>query len=160
MDIYEYAMQMEKDGENFYRALAEKTGNSGIQNILIKLADAEVKHYKIFQAMKRNEEVEVTDTAILSEVRNIFVQMKDEQSFSVDVSQIALYKKAQDIETMTRDFYLEKAAEMKDPSQKEIFLKVAEEEKKHYFILENIISFVSQPESWLENPEWYHLEEY
>lgn len=35
-----------------------------------------------------------------------------------------------------------------------------EEEKKHYFLLDNIIEFVSRPEQWLENAEFYHLEEY
>lgn len=29
MDIYEYAMQMEKDGENYYRELAQKAPNKG-----------------------------------------------------------------------------------------------------------------------------------
>jgi rubrerythrin len=78
----------------------------------------------------------------------------------IRLSEIDLYKKAQEIEKMSRDFYLEKANQITDPSQHDIFLKVAEEEKKHYLILENIIDFVSRPDQWLENPEWYHLEDY
>lgn len=69
-------------------------------------------------------------------------------------------KKAQEIEKKSQIFYLEKADEVNNPSQKEIFLKIADEEKKHYFILENILDFVSRPQNWLENAEWYHLEEY
>ncbi len=38
MDIYEYAMQMEKDGEDFYRKLAGNTNNPGLSKILTKLA--------------------------------------------------------------------------------------------------------------------------
>jgi rubrerythrin len=49
---------------------------------------------------------------------------------------------------------------VKDPEQQEIFHKIADEEKKHYLILQEIIDFVSRPQTWLENPEWYHLEEY
>jgi rubrerythrin len=45
-------------------------------------------------------------------------------------------------------------------THKEIFLKLADEEKKHYFLLENIIDFVSRPQKWLENAEFYHLDEY
>jgi len=78
----------------------------------------------------------------------------------VDVSQIELYRKAQGIEKMTQDFYEEKAGEAIDEAQAGIFLKIADEEKKHYFILENIINFVNKPSSWLENPEWYDMEEY
>ena len=53
MDIYEYAMQMEKDGEDLYREVASRTANKGLRTILAMLADAEVKHYKLFQNMKK-----------------------------------------------------------------------------------------------------------
>jgi rubrerythrin len=46
------------------------------------------------------------------------------------------------------------------PVQKKIFLKIAEEEKRHYLVLENIIKFINKPDIWLEDPEWYHLEDY
>lgn len=62
MDIYEYAMKMEKDGENLYREMAANTENTGIRNILIMLADAEVRHYDTFKKMKETEKVEVPDT--------------------------------------------------------------------------------------------------
>jgi rubrerythrin len=159
MDIYEYAMQMEKDGEAFYRELASKTSNAGLKKILVMLADAEVKHYKLFENMKRNDKVHMTDTAILKDVKNIFVQMREEKQFDVEVDQAELYRKAQAIEKKTRDFYLDKAGTV-DPSQKEIFLKIADEERRHFIIIESLINFVNQPDIWLEDPEWYHLEDY
>jgi rubrerythrin len=159
MDIYEYAMQMEKDGEDYYRELAQKTMNPGIKKILTMLADAEVKHYNVFQSMKRNENVPDTDTEILNKTKNIFIKMREEKETVLDVTQTELYKKAQDIEKRSRDFYLEKADEAA-ASRRAIFIRIADEEKKHYFILEKIIDFVSRPETWLENPEWYHLDEY
>jgi rubrerythrin len=82
------------------------------------------------------------------------------EKFDIDAGQIELYKKAQDIEKKSRDFYLEKAEEVEEDFQKETFRKLAEEEKKHYFLLENVIQFVSRPQTWLENAEFYHLEEY
>lgn len=160
MEIFEYAMQMEKDGENYYRELSQKTDNPGLKNILTRLADAEVKHYRIFQGMKNDEKIPETDVEILSHVKNIFMKMKEEGKPDVDVSQVDLYKKAQEIEEKSRDFYLEKAKEVGNSHRGEIFLKIADEEKKHYLILENIIDFVSRPSEWLENPEWYHLDEY
>ncbi len=161
MNIYDYAMQMEKDGENYYRDLAQKINNAGLKKILGILADAEVKHYDILQKMKKNEKVQMPDVAILSNVKNVFAKMKEENDTSgVNNSHIELYKKAQEIEKKSQRFYLEKADEVKNESQREIFLKIADEEEKHYFILENILNFVSRPQNWLENAEWYHLEEY
>ncbi|MHC4528912.1 MAG: ferritin family protein, partial [Planctomycetota bacterium] len=74
--------------------------------------------------------------------------------------QIDLYRKAQDIEQNSRDFYLEKADEVKEEYQKDIFLQLAEQENKHYFLLDNIIEFVSRPKTWLENAEFVHLQDY
>ncbi len=161
MNIYDYAMQMEKDGEDYYRDLARKINNAGIKKILVMLADAEVKHYVILQKMKNDEKVQALDSGILLNAKNIFVKMKEEDdTIGINISQIELYKKAQEIEEKSRKFYLEKAGEAVNPAQKEIFSKIADEEKKHYFILENVIEFVSRPQNWLENAEWYHLEEY
>ncbi|KKL92192.1 hypothetical protein LCGC14_1887170, partial [marine sediment metagenome] len=102
-----------------------------------------------------------TETTILTDAKNVFVQLKDSgEEFDVEISQIDLYKKAQDIEEKSRDFYLEKASQVEEEYQKDIFLRLANEEKKHYFLLDNIIEFVSKPEQWLENAEFYHLEEY
>ena len=159
MDIYEYAMQMEKDGENLYREVASKTSDPGLRAILTMLADAEVRHYKLFQNMKNNDKLRMPDAPILNDVKNIFIEMREKKQFEADVSQVELYKKAQGIEEQTRDFYLAKAEEVAT-DQQEIFLKIAAEEKRHYIILENIIRLVSKADIWLENPEWYHLEDY
>ncbi len=160
MDIFEYAMQMEKDGEDYYRQLAQQTENKGLKTILTILADEEVKHFNTVKKMK-TEKPQMVETTILSSAKNIFVQLKEsDEKFGSDIEQKDLYVKAQDIEKKSQDFYLEKANEVKGEYQKDIFLKLAEEEKKHYFLLENIIEFISRPETWLENAEFNHLDEY
>ncbi len=160
MDVYEFAMKMEKDGESYYRESASKTSSKGLKNIFTMLADAEVVHYNIFRKMKENEKVQLAPAEILSDVRNVFEKMRAEKDTNVNMNQIELYRKAQEIERTSQDFYVKQAAEAKDPAQRDIFLKIADQEKKHFFILERIIDFVSRPQTWLENPEWYHLEEY
>jgi hypothetical protein len=37
MSIFEFAMQMELDGEKFYRELAEKSSNAGLKKIFSRL---------------------------------------------------------------------------------------------------------------------------
>jgi len=160
MNIFEYAMQMEKDGEDYYRQLAQQTTNNGLKTILTMLADEEVKHYNTIEKMK-TAKPQMAETTILTDAKNVFVQVQESgESFDFDLGQIELYRKAQDIEEASRDFYLEKAGQVEEEYQKDIFLRLANEEKKHYFLLENIIEFVSRPKTWLENAEFYHLEEY
>ena len=160
MDIFDFALKMEKDGEDFYRKIAAKTKNKGLQVILTMLADEEVKHYKAIESMKINE-YEMAKTSILDEAKNIFAEMKGkEQEFETEKEQIALYEKALEIEKKSQDFYNEKAQQSNLEEQKDLFVNLANEEAKHSFLLENIIKFVSKPKVWLENAEWYHLQEY
>src|SRR5208337_3301076 len=123
MDIFAYAMQMEKDGETYYRELAASTKNKGIKNILTMLADAEVIHYNIFQTMKRHEQIPETGSKSLEGIKNVFARLKEDGPSGVDSTQVVLYRKAQDIEKKTRDFYLERAEESKDEVEKDIFQK-------------------------------------
>ena len=159
-NIFEYAMQMEKDGEDFYRQLAQKTGNNGMKTILTMLADEEVKHYDAIEKIK-TQNTQIAESEILIDAKNVFVQIKESgESFNFDINEADLYKKARDIEKKSRDFYKEKANEVTEKYQKELLLKLAIEEQKHYILLDNIIEFVSQPEQWLEDAEFFHLEDY
>lgn len=160
MIIFEYAMQMEKDGEEFYRDIARNTQNAGVRYILTMLADEEVRHFNILRQIEESEP-NLTESKLLDHAENVFAQMKGAgQSLDIDVSQTDLYREAQAIEQKSIDFYTEKENEVPEEYQKQFFLKLAQEEKKHYFLLENIIDFVSRPATWLENAEFYHLEEY
>lgn len=165
MNIYEYAMQMEKDGENYYRELAGQCNTVGLTRIFTMLADEEVKHYKVVEQLKREvKNPRLAETAILKNVKNIFVEMKDvKQELNIDTSEeTANYRKARDLEEMSLKFYLEKAEQVESEQGRQIFLQLANEEKNHLRIMENIVEFVSRPEpgNWLENAEWTHLEEY
>ncbi|MHC4140207.1 MAG: ferritin-like domain-containing protein [Planctomycetota bacterium] len=161
MDIYKYAMQMELDGRHFYLDLAKKTNNTGIKNILTMMADSEAKHYNIILSMQKNDKTQYSaDSEELAKVKNIFERMKEEKKeLDVDVSQVEFYKEALEVETNSEKFYLERADEEKDPHNKQIFLTLAKEEKSHCILLENLVNLVSQPDTWVENPEWYHVEE-
>ena len=160
MDIYKYAMQMESDGRHFYLDLAEKTNNTGIKSILTMMAESETKHYNVILSMQKNDKTPYSaDTDVLTNVKNIFMKMKEEKDIDVDVSQVEFYKKALDLEINSEKFYLERADEEEDPNRKEIFLTLANEEKNHCVLLENIVNVVSQPVYWLENYEWYHVDE-
>ncbi len=160
MDIYSYAMQMEKDGENFYHEIAKKTKHPGVRSIVNMLAEAEVQHYQTFLKLKNNESAPLADLVYLSTIKNIFVRMREGKDPMVeDGSETELYRKAQAIEEKTRDFYRGKSGEV-PPDQRSILLKIANEEQQHYDILENIIQMVTRPDNWLENAEWYRLDEY
>ncbi len=161
MNIFEFAMEKEKLSKQYYRELAGRTSNKGLAHIFDMLADQEAKHYEIISKMREDTPPEVSETTLLADAKAVFVKMREAvDKFNLNISELELYKKAQEIEKQARSFYLEKAEETADETQRNIFLMLANEEKKHYFLLDNIIDFASRPEMWLENAEFVHLEEY
>jgi len=159
VDIYKFAMQMELDGRHYYLDLAKKTENAGIKSVLTMMAESEAKHYNVILDMQKNDKTEYSkDAEALTKIKNIFTKMKEGKEIDLDVSQVEFYKKASEIEANSEKFYLERADEEKDPHRKEIFLMLAKEEKGHCILLENIVNLVSQPDSWIENSEWYDVD--
>lgn len=160
MDIFNFAIQMEKDGEAFYRQLAEQANEEGIKHILTMLADDEFKHAGAIEQM-RSRTVEMANTEILDKAKNIFVQMKEfSGEFDVDQGHEALYRQAMQIEQNSIDFYLDRADQLSNPKHKALFEQLAVEEKKHYRLLSGLADFVNRPKTWLENAEFFHSEEY
>jgi rubrerythrin len=165
MNIYQFAKQMEVDGEKYYRMLAEQSDSTGLQKIFLMLADEEVKHFKVIDLMSRGEHnPELAETKILDRVKNVFAEMRDtEPHLHIDSTAATQnYRKARDIEEESRNFYREQAGKVENETQAAIFLRLSMEEEKHLRIMESIVDFVSRPEpgNWLENAEWHHLEAY
>ena len=161
MNVYQFAMQMEKDGEAYYRECADKTASAGLRGILLMLAGAEVAHYELFRRMQAREEALLADSALLEQVKNVFAEIREREGApAVRSSEIELYQKAQEIERRSWELYEGHAAKAASPAERLTFERIAVEERRHYRILEGIIDFVSRPQVWLENAEWTHLEDY
>jgi len=157
MDVLEYAMQVEKEGEAHYRELAERSNNPGMKKILTELADSEVEHYNVFKAITENTEIPGFDEGILPNVKDIFSNMTVENTLDIDTSEIDLFRKVQFHEKKSQEFYRQTAEEVNDPALKEMLLKIAAEEGKHYQVLGGLIDFLARPTQWLENAEWSHI---
>ena len=160
MDIFEFAMKFEKDGESYYREIASRTGDKGLSTIMNMMADEEVRHYEILKEMKSHVP-DLPTTDILERVKNVFEQKANDPGyFNPQEEQVELYKHAQDLEKQSEDFYREKANRVDDAGQKAVLEKLADEEKRHWYILENIIQFIMRPKFWLHDREFGNLEKF
>jgi rubrerythrin len=156
MNAYEYAMKLEKEGEDFYRKLAEEANQPGLSKIFTMLANEEVKHYKMFEKLaKRSDTVTVPNMEVFKEAKEIFAEMrKDAVAYTFEDQQVDFYRRAVKTEDNAYEQYLEKAKEETNPQHKEIFLRIAQEELKHKELLQNILEYVEQPTGWLESAEF------
>ena len=162
MDIYEYAMQMEKDGEHYYRELAGNTDNEGVRNILHMLADEEIKHFHVLQHMRNNDDqVPYAESDLLQDAKNIFIAMREGKgAMEPDEDQARLYRAVQETESKSYQFYREKSESAASEAEKRLLLRIAEEERRHMVLMGSIADFVSRPATWIEDAEFNHLDEY
>jgi len=162
MNVFEFAMQMEKDGEKFYREIAGKSKDAGLKKIFNTLADEEVIHYNTFKSLHEKTAAKAVESNVLEKAKNIFAEMKTKGGLQVsdDTAQVEAYKKAMKAEEEAYTFYEKKAAEATVEAEKNILLTFAREERRHYRLLENVIEFVSRPEQWLEDAEFVNMDQY
>jgi rubrerythrin len=162
MEFFEFALEMEKKTVKNYRSLAEQCqNNEGVKNILLMLAEDHEKHEKTLIEMQKNLHAEMPDTEAFREARKLFTHMKAEKDpFSCDIDQVKLYEDARDLVLKKEQFYLEMFDSMDTEETKTLVRQMAEEEQKQAEVLSHIIEMVRRPQTWLEDAEFHHLDEY
>jgi len=165
-DVFEFAMQMEQDGKAYYEKMASETDVPALKKILTGLADDEQRHYNIFKLLKDNHgndlgELAGKTTLITSTTKNVFQELKDSSADVIPQENvIAVWKQAQDVEKKSEDFYREKAREVDDPKGKEMLIRIADEEAKHWNVIESVLQFLNKPNTYLENAEFSNLDDF
>lgn len=155
MNVYEYAMKVEKEGEAYYREMSSSANNAGLKRIFGMLADEEVKHYNVFKNMMKKEDMDLETLDLITDTQTIFKTLTEEKgNVTFDAEQIKFYKDAIKREEDSHNFYAEKADELENEKQKKIFLHIAKEEIKHKRILEEIVSFLEEPADWVASAEF------
>lgn len=155
MNVYEYAMKVEKDGEAYYKELASKSPNAGLKKVFNLLADAEVKHYQVFKSMRDKDGQDFKALDISTDTKTIFETLKAEKnSVDFNLDEIKFYEEAIKREDDSYRFYLNKANELENEEEKTVFMNIAQEEIKHKAILEDILAFIQEPTNWVGSAEF------
>ena len=163
MNIYDFAIDFEIENREFYEECAANTSHEDLKNVFLELAGEEKKHENIVRQLKDNKEVDEVEAGILPKAKEAFQKISETMPTGESLlpeEQVDVYKKAVNLETKSYEFYTEKAEESDSELVKKTFNRLAEEEKKHEKIISNIIEMVDRPNTWLEDAEWYHLEDY
>ncbi len=160
MDILEYAMQMELDGEQFYKTQAADETDDKLMKILLSLAEEEQRHYAFFKKMRDghyDEAVKEMDRSsqTLSEIRNIFKEMADgrqEKMFSGGEAEV--WKEALRIEEKAEKFYREKAQAETDPEKKKLLDRIANEERNHIHMIDGVLHYLRSPDTFGDSQQY------
>ena len=105
MDIFDFALKMERESEKYYREQAGKTDFLDLRILLEKLADTEAKHYEIVEALRSQNNDLLPEDWTLEETKNIFdsyikdteamckaISIKKDKTEQIDIYRLALVK--------------------------------------------------------------------
>jgi len=162
MNVFDFAIKMELDGKAFYEKLAKGTNLAGLQTIFSRLAADEQKHYETFLALKgQAQATTMADTTVLEQARNVFEELLEGKvALGPIKGDLEGYRYAMKIEADSFRLYEDAAQKEKDPDVKNLLLRIAGEEHKHFTIVQNIHDFVNAPNEYLAWGEFSNIEEF
>lgn len=160
MNILDFAMKMELDGKEYYEKLAAETTNAGLKSIFNDLASDEQKHFEIFLAIKRGTKLIMADSTVLEKAKNLFEELAGDTGIVADMnSSLDGYQYARKIEADSVRFYEDMAKKEQDPETLQLLLRITNEEKKHFNIMDNLYDYTLAPQNFLAWGEFSNLKE-
>ena len=132
------AIQIEKNGENYYRKAVKRTTDPSLQSLLLSLANQEHEHAGWFEGLKRRVQ-EPAEPGEVAEINGTMLQgLVGNQTFSlddVDVSELdgveRLLEVAIELEKDTILFYQMLQAFIDDPDILAELNEIIAEENRH-----------------------------
>ncbi|KNZ40491.1 ferritin-like domain-containing protein [Acetobacterium bakii] len=161
MNSLEFAINMEHDGEKFYREQAEINKDNNLNAVFLLLAKDEANHASILENALNKLSYELTENKTLSQYNNVFKGSTEfKKEFKEIPNQLDAYKFALDIERRSIDLYEKLLAESTDDKTKTLFGYLVKQEKEHFNIFNELILLVERPQEWVEDAEFGIREDY
>jgi len=155
-DAITTAIQMEKDGYNFYKKAAAQTTSDMGKSVFESIASDELVHLETFQKLfdetVGNQEWEhlVQSNKKYADLNVFPKDLKTMQGVEANPNELDALRIAMDSETEAIDYYTEIQSNTKDKQVKKILDMIIEQEKRHYFLLEQEFSHLSSTGYWYE----------
>jgi len=155
MDILDYAIQMERDGYEFYLRSAQKQKDEAARRMLEILADDEKRHEEILKGMQQGKARMIASKKFAG-IKNVFQKLAAaKQPFINENGCLSgVLRQGVEIEARSVELYRKNAAQTADAAEKEIWQKLQAEEEKHQKLLELTLEYVDNPQTILENAEF------
>ena len=159
MNVYDFAMKVELQGKAYYEDLAATAVPPGFKAICTGLAADEQKHYDALRSLKEGKQWGMAESHALENARSVFADLIGNRNVVSGLDEaLDAYRLALKVEADSVRMYEEMATKEEDPATVQLLLTIANEEKKHYNIVENICDFIMRPKYYLEWREFSNLD--
>lgn len=160
MSMLDFAIQMELDGERYYREQAEKNQGNALGPVFKVLADAEAKHADLLQN-RIADYAGAASESNAAEGRNVFAGLGDFKADAIKVpDQMDVYIVAMEMEQKSIDLYQRMLQEATESKNQQLLMRLIEEEQRHYAMFEELVGMLKQPKDWVESAEFGRRDEY
>lgn len=161
MNVFDFAMRMEEESREHYEKLAAATRSAELKSIFGLLADSEREHYAHLALLKAGTEPNQVQSAVLERIKDRVHELV-EHLVPTDIleSDYDGYRHAIKAEEASIRLYEELAEQEPNGAAAELLRQVADEERHHLEVVENIYDFVESPHTYLEWGEFSNLREY
>jgi rubrerythrin len=164
MNVFAFAIEREREREQYYDKLSEKSGDQGLKQIYSLLAKQEAKHAGVVERLRSETRMELGYESFLLDVKALVHELNSRDGGQkVCSSEAAALEEARDFELDSIKLYKEAlASDTTPPPARDALERLLKEEQLHFKILDSLAEFVARPEQghWLENAEWYHQDDY
>ena len=103
-EIYDLAIQIEKNGEGFFREAEKKTSKPALKSLFLWLAEQEVKHSKWFMQKKASSKAESETLALDEMTSKMLKDILGDQRFSLGEVEIDHIKTVEDLLSIAIEF--------------------------------------------------------
>lgn len=167
MNVLEFAINMENDGERYYREQAELNRGNGLFVVCGMLADDERNHAALLRSRYESGSFVLDEGSDVDRVGNVFSGLGDIGYGDKDIrGQLDFYRLAAERERESIVLYSEmlEGAMGEDGSQARadvlLFEFLIRQEEEHLRVLEELVRLLSHAEEWVEDAEFGNREDY
>jgi len=161
--ILEAAIKMEQDGRNFYLKSSKSAKNTVAKRLFASLADEELKHIErikeIYKGLKEDKDwvdfgKTISKTA-KAKLRLVFrpLSCAEKKRLKADPSNLEALKISMKKERDSYDYYDRQLKDTGVRIAKVFYERLKKEEERHYELLEEAYSLLSDPASWFVTKE-------
>ncbi len=161
MNVFDFAIRMEEESREHYEKLAAAARSQELKNIFALLADSEREHHEHLTLFKAGTEPNRAQSVVLERLKDRVHELV-EHLIPTDTleSDYDGYRHAIKAEEASIRLYDELAEQEPNATAAQLLRQLAEEERHHLEVVENIYDFVESPDTYLAWGEFSNLREY
>jgi len=146
----DYAIQLERDGQNYYSDAANSTSNPLGQKMFQSLAADERRHEEILRQVAREMAIDLPEDTPKQRIVTLFDELGPEmrQELGADPGDTDVVRKAIDMEKRSVELYADQRDQADAEADRALYARLVLEEQQHMDILQNTLTYLEDSGHW------------